>query len=62
MKANEAFMLSIFRDSAYKETNPRLKLAALKFYRDKIDASPEHIFKHNELDADIKELEEQCQG
>ena len=54
---SKVFMLSILKDQAYKEPNLSIRLAALKVYRDEIDKIPENMFHHNELDADIKELE-----
>ena len=61
MKERETFLWAVFRDMAYKEANPKLKLAALKMYRGKIDNMSDNPFRHDELDADIKELEIQCQ-
>ena len=61
MNPKEVFIWTVFKDQAYKETNPRLKLAALKMYRDKLDSMTDNPFKHDELDADIKGLETQCQ-
>jgi len=54
-------MWGVFKDMAYKETNPKLKLAALCVFRDKIDAQPDNPFRHDELDAEIKKLEIECQ-
>jgi len=61
MNVQEAFMWGVFKDMAYKETNPKLKLAALCVFRDKIDAQPDNPFRHDELDAEIKKLEIECQ-
>lgn len=56
---SKVYMLSILRDQAYREPNLSLRLAALKFYRDEIDKIPENMFHHNELDLDIKKLEQE---
>lgn len=56
--AAKVLMLVILRDEAYKNPNLKLRLAALKLYRDEIDKIPYNMFRHDQLDADIAKLEE----
>lgn len=58
----KVFMLSFLANQAYHEPNKKLRLIALKIYRDEIDKIPENMFHHKGLDADIKKLEQEIES